>query len=263
MPSGTVSSPRGQDGRRSSLGAWCGPVIALVLSATVVPSAAFSDRGWTGFYTGLNVGYGWSDETLRLSGDPLTEAVTALGVLPDSLADHPSGVIGGAQAGYNHQIGWLVIGPEADIQASSIGRRESASPVVPPFFRITTRAEQDLEFLGSVRGRAGVALGSTLLLYGTGGLAYGGVHLAAALSNPGCIGLCASASRWGLEAGWAAGGGIEYRVREHWSVRAEYLHYDLGQASVVVRDPRFPALKQTFRTDIEGHVLRLGVNYGF
>jgi outer membrane immunogenic protein len=237
--------------------------LLLVMSAAVVPAEAQSLDFWTGFYAGLNVGWGWSDEALTISGDPLTEFVIAAGVIPRTLADDPSGLVGGAQAGYNVRIWRLVLGAETDVRGSDIGARESISRSVPQLFPFTTTAEQELDFLGTLRGRVGILPLDGLLVYGTGGFAYGHVHLSASLNTPGCLGVCASKSRSGFEAGWTMGGGVEYAFASRWSARAEYLRYDLGGTSVSVRDPRFPALVQRVRAEFEGNIVTLGVNYRF
>jgi outer membrane immunogenic protein len=237
--------------------------ILLLLVVFTAGSVEAQSVDWTGFYAGLSLGYGWSDQAIKVSGDPLTETIIAAGGIPRSFADDASGVIGGAQAGYNHRIGWLVVGAEADFRGADIGTRERVASAVPNLFAITTTGEQELDFLGTVRGRVGVAPWGGLLLYGTGGFAYGHVRLSAAVDTAGCAGVCASQSRSGVEAGWAAGGGVEYGFATRWSVRAEYLRYDLGSVSVSVRDPAFPALVQRFRTDVEGNVFSLGANYRF
>ena len=58
---------------------------------------------WTGFYGGVNIGYGLAGIT---DNTPL--AITSL----------MHGIIGGVQVGYNYQISSLVLGLEADIQGS-------------------------------------------------------------------------------------------------------------------------------------------------
>src|SRR5262245_41966998 len=58
---------------------------------------------WTGFYVGGNIGYG-------VAG--LTDSA------PLAVTTNMTGMIGGIQAGYNYQIRSIVLGIEADIQAS-------------------------------------------------------------------------------------------------------------------------------------------------
>jgi opacity protein-like surface antigen len=105
-----------------------------------------------------------------------------------SLAARSTGVIGGAQAGYNWQIGSLVTGPEADIQGSGIKGSANAVPTssvgdpIPVGTLISS--EPKLSWFGAVRGRLGVTVTPDLLLYGTGGLAYGRVAASANVFLP-------------------------------------------------------------------------------
>jgi outer membrane immunogenic protein len=71
------------------------------------PMPVFVAANWTGFYLGANVGYAWADASLRNSGPPGPPART---VGADS-----DGVIGGLQAGYDWQMGSLVLGFVADV----------------------------------------------------------------------------------------------------------------------------------------------------
>jgi outer membrane immunogenic protein len=239
-------------------------MIVLALMPIAISSVEAQPAGdWTGFYAGLNIGYGWSGHAVKVSGDPQTQTAIAIGIVPSALADDPSGVVGGVQAGYSHQIRWLVLGVEADFQGADISARQSVSPSVPPFFTFTTTVEQDLGFLGTLRGRIGITPAAGLLFYGTGGFAYGDVRLSGSVGNPGCIGICASGSRSGLETGWTVGGGVEYSFATRWSVKAEYLYYDLGSESLDISDSRFPGVVPRFRADFDGNVTRVGVNYRF
>lgn len=62
-----------------------------------------------------------------MSGDPKTQFLIAVGILPSALANDPSGVIGGAQIGYNHRVGWIALGAEADFQGADISAAQTAS----------------------------------------------------------------------------------------------------------------------------------------
>jgi opacity protein-like surface antigen len=94
-------------------------IVVFVLMPPVSASVeAQPINDWTGYYAGLNIGYGWGGHAIKMSGDPQTEATIDLGILPSALADDPSGVVGGAQAGYSQQIRWLVLGVEAALGAT-------------------------------------------------------------------------------------------------------------------------------------------------
>ena len=134
---------------------------------------------WTGFYVGVNAGYSFSEHgSTNTTGSP---AFAALGpaFVPGSLSTGDGGFIAGGQIGYNYQMGTFVTGLEADIDYVDQHRRDSFTGAVLPAplgTSLTTSATRDLDFLGTVRGRIGITPFDRMLLFATGGLAYGGVH---------------------------------------------------------------------------------------
>ncbi len=164
---------------------------------------------WAGPYIGANLGYQW-------------------GGVGNSGAD-PSGFNGGVQIGYSWQTGQFVYGVETDLQLSGADDRFGAWQFSNPWF-------------GTLRGRAGVAF-NNILVYGTAGLAYGGVHLETPFGNE-------SNSSFG----WTAGLGLEIGLMANWSVRAEYLYVGLSGDTFGL----------TGRShDLDFSVFRMGVNYRF
>jgi len=233
------------------------PVMAADLSFKAPPIAAPAPS-WTGFYVGLDVGYGWNDRTVTATGnDPVTILVlTGTSGGPGNAALGPAtvenrGVFGGIEGGYNWQINrnWLV-GVEADFNASSIdGQGISASPVGGEVQQLAVT--QNLLWFGTVRPRIGWLANDDLLLYATGGFAYGrvnnavnyGLSLASGFSQPGAFGFlcpaafgpCIDASSTRIATGWTAGAGAEYRLPgSRASVKAEYLYVNLGGSEVLV-----------------------------
>ena len=98
----------------------------------------------------------------------------------------PKGVIGGGQFGYDYQINptW-VVGLEADLQASDEYARDgqsastggtSTNPGITGLTSSNAAAtfEGRISWFATARARAGVLITPTTLLYGTGGLAFGG-----------------------------------------------------------------------------------------
>jgi outer membrane immunogenic protein len=226
--------------------------------ALKAPEPAWS---WTGFYVGGNVVFGASRGATSFSGDAATTALIAAGSIPFSLGgNEASGVIGGVQAGYNVQTGRIVYGIEADIDAGHIGGSQTA--LVPPF---TTSASQQLNYLGTVQGRLGYAVSTPLLLFVTGGFAFGGASVSTAISSSPCP-PCGAATSSATLGGWVAGGGFEYAMgpeeRKAWglSLKAELLYYDLGTLS---QSLPAPPLAATTSTPFKGGLARAGVNYKF
>jgi outer membrane immunogenic protein len=164
---------------------------------------------WAGPYLGANLGYGWGSV--------------------DNNPTQPAGLVGGAQAGYNWQSGAMVLGLEGDLQASAADDTFAPWKFSNPWF-------------GTVRGRVGYAFGN-VLLYGTGGLAFGELR-----------GETFGLSESHTNAGWTAGVGAEFGFAPHWTAKVEYLFVDLS-------DSRFTITGAQNGYDFG--LVRVGVNYHF
>ena len=232
------------------------------------------DFSWTGFYLGGNAGYGWGDANTDFS--PRPDAATFFDLVPQSLDPDPDGFIGGGQLGYNYQWNkWLVLGIETDFQGTDIEGHESRGPLTditgaplnPDSF---IAAHERIQWLGTVRGRIGFAPICRLLIYGTGGFAYGNVDYSAN-TNYGAPSSAFSTypvSFTETETGWTAGGGVEYAISNHWTVKAEYLHYDLGDEHATQNQltggvPQGPPFFVHYNFDTSGNIVRGGFNFKF
>jgi outer membrane immunogenic protein len=106
--------------------------------------------------------------------------IAAAGLTTPIPVSSSNGFIGGGQVGYNYQFGNFVAGIETDIQGLS-GRGSGATatslPSVVSGDRINTTvtATNSVKWLGTLRGQLGFTMTPRLLVYGTGGLAYGDV----------------------------------------------------------------------------------------
>ena len=150
---------------------------AADLPARMTTLAPVPYLNWTGFYAGVNAGFGWGDPSSHLVTGPLA-GFAADPLAPADYNTRMSGFIGGAQAGYNYQINTVVVGVETDIQFSNInGTMTTPSTFLPALVSPATFTESEtLSWFGTARGRIGFLPMSNLLLYGTGGLAYGRVN---------------------------------------------------------------------------------------
>ena len=187
--------------------------------------AAVPSFTWTGFYFGVNAGYGWSEsdrnDTVTFPAGtfgPATPAGTITFADGNGDAD---GFLGGAQIGYNWQFtpgSGFVVGVEADIQAIDLERERgtfafAAAPggVVPAGFTPVRNGASSLDWFGTVRGRLGYAFDRTLI-YATGGFAYGGGdHDSGCSAAFAATVVCRSGNddtRWG----YAVGGGVEFAL---------------------------------------------------
>jgi outer membrane immunogenic protein len=232
------------------------PRAVLKAPARVVPPVA----NWTGWYAGVNLGYGWGGEAVTQTGDPAgVQPAINSGAIPASIAGHPAGIIGGGQIGFNAQRDRVVFGIEADWQGADISTSQSVSPGLAPL--LTTNATQTVDFLGTIRGRIGYLPVDPLLVYITGGLAYGDVQLSGGVTSVGCVVVCASASTSSLQAGWALGAGAEWVFAPKWTAKVEYLHYDLGSVSQTM--PVGAGFSLTQNVNVSGDIVRAGVNHTF
>jgi outer membrane immunogenic protein len=293
-------------------------------AATLLPPPPL----WTGFYAGLNAGYGFaanSSSTSVVWGVPgpsdywstnrETEApATALGsggALSGYAPIKQSGFIGGGQIGYNYQYGSsFVIGLETDIQGGGLrgsGRHIGAGAEIQSASNLTNgnyieassnawggaTINAGVDWLGTVRGRVGYLVSPTLLIFGTGGLTYGGVYgnvtnyayvTTTSSDEDGPAGYGANhtffggGSRSQTRVGWNAGGGIEWLFAPNWSVKAEAIYWSLGNATIPTvayavaprpdSDPpwygnsAFTAIGGT-RVNYQGVIARMGLNYHF
>ena len=165
---------------------------------------------------------------------------------------------------------WLV-GVETDIQISSYAANSIVTPnPAAPFYPFTTEVSQQSTWFGTVRGRLGLLVTPTILVYGTGGLAYGQTETSFSTLPVGfqCTAFfsCAIGSSSSNRAGWAGGGGVEWMFAPKWTLRAEYLFVDLGSQSVTTA-PFTPvaarAYSFTATSPFKENIARAAVNFGF
>lgn len=240
---------------------------------------------WTGFYVGLNAGGTWtSSNSTQVGTFPIGQpglnpavvpqlALLASGSIPSR---NNSGFIGGGQIGYNWQFynGAVLAGVEADIQGNAYGNNTTnfttAAVVVGVPVISNTALARSVDYIGTVRGRLGWLFTPTLLVYGTGGLAYGGVTTNTTMFQAGTNGFSGfgATSFSDTRVGWTAGGGLEWMFMPRWSAKVEYLYYDLGTVSTsgALTSGFFPVATYGFTqqsTRFNGNIVRAGVNYHF
>ncbi len=204
--------------------------------------AAFN---WTGFYVGVHGGIG--------GGDFDTSFVNVPGDYATDWSDNAFGGFGGAQIGYNWQFApnW-VVGAEADLAASGI---QASFEERQGDFNYGLEAK--IDWFGTLRGRIGYAW-DNLLVYGTGGAAYGDVKASAHKSDEPDNGFSISDTRWG----WTAGAGVEYGVTQNITLKAEYLYVDLGSLDYSGYNV-LPEMDGHTSVDAAFHTLKAGLNYKF
>ncbi len=248
----------------------------LALKAVKAPvGPAYS---WTGFYAGLNFGYGVSDNKMSSSSVVVLPTSGEFGNVSSSTDSiDPRGVIGGAQIGYNWQLGpsWL-IGVETDFQGA--GQKDSfTSSILANAGGVaqatTTTTQNKVDWFGTVRARTGAVVGNTLL-YATGGFAYGRVEASQTISRvPGAAGsgsYTGFGAASGTKGGWTIGAGAETKLAGNWTAKLEYLYVDLGSlqnnySNVLTSGGAIGSAltNYTTSTQFHDHIIRAGVNYAF
>jgi outer membrane immunogenic protein len=260
--------------------------------------------GWSGWYVGANLGGNWVRNSIDVVTAPVSSFGGVAGIITahgapaaasatGTLGGNRSSFMGGGQIGYNWQSRFFVGGIEADIQGfarngsltgSGVALVGPGSGVTGTPDNTTFTGSKSLDYFGTIRGRLGLTATPAVLVYATGGLAYGRVSTSAGFTTvnnayPG-VGL---SSTWGTagstsatRAGWTVGGGLEWMFAPHWSVKGEYLYYDLGSVtyglgssgSIVL--PGFGGAgspwftnSSTASTKFTGSIARVGINYAF
>ncbi len=164
------------------------------------PPVILSD--WAGFYIGINGGYGWGDTSFD-----------------GGLKEKPKGGLFGGHAGYNWQYGPVVAGVEVDFDGADINATAPASVVINRIANpgtVTTKFDD----LATARARLGYLVLPNLLAYGTAGPGWGHSEVSDSVTN---------VSTGATNFGWTAGAGVEYKFTDHFTARAEYLHYDFAK----------------------------------
>jgi outer membrane immunogenic protein len=194
---------------------------------TKAPAYVEPGYNWTGFYAGINGGYGFGHSDW--------------GAPAGSSGFNVNGGLVGGTLGYNYQMGRVVFGLEGDVDWSDI----RGSTVNLPC--LGSSCETHNSWLATARGRIGYTF-NRVMPYVTAGAAFGDVKMNA-------VGL---ASETDTRAGWTAGGGAEFALTGPWTAKVEYLYVDLGKANCT-------AASCGVSTDVDFNtsLVRAGFNYRF
>ena len=250
---------------------------------------------WTGFYAGLNSGYGfgvynnaqnygWANSAYF--GDLATTMAFAVANSGPVDSLNQGGYIGGGQIGYNYQItSQAVVGLEVDMQGAGIGGTDSAIGMgaygANAAYVNNNEIQAGIRWMGTARGRVGYLITPDILTYVTGGLAYGGSYLN---TNPSSASVIPANGYFGSShlsftqnsknstlVGWTSGAGAEWMLSTNWSIKGEALYYNLGSQSVnntqYYANNSTPAHSivggSTTRAYYQGIIARVGANYNF
>ncbi len=240
--------------------------------APVVVAPAFT---WTGFYVGLNAGYGFGDSqidkvALRNDAGPGYAAWSSDDRTFTQWNNKRNGsFVGGGQIGYNYQIDAMVIGLEVDINYADLSSERSGTnrgAVAGDSQTIVARSS--VNWFGTVRPRIGALVNDRLLIFATGGLAFGGVEASGRYTErwAGRADWNIGGKRSSTRTGWTLGAGLEYAITDNVTLKGEYAYVDLGSKTYQFREnirDKANIYYTSARDSASFHVIRAGVNYRF
>jgi outer membrane immunogenic protein len=185
---------------------------------------------WSGFYLGLNTGFGFGSSTWT----PLASGSFAV-----------DGAMAGGTLGANYQIGQLVLGVEGDIDWQGLRGSSNTAPCIG----IPGGCDTASNWISTFRGRLGYAF-DRVMVYGTAGGAAANVE-----ASSGALPWTGS-----TELGWSAGAGLEAAMTDNWTAKIEYLFADFQKGScTTVTCTTAPTQSVSFYENM----VRAGVNYKF
>ena len=234
---------------------------------------------WTGLYVGVQGGGAFNPSNgdnvfldTSFGGPVLSGGADAF--RNNFSSDFGSSFIGGGHIGYDYQMGGIVLGAIADINAVDISKTATAFSNTPAFYE----TERSLNYLGTVRARVGAVVMDRGLAYVTGGLAYGNVNYGFRTDSPVVSGNARSnaAATPAIvnededNFGYTVGGGMEVLVTQNLSFGAEYLYTNLGSGNSTTTLNGGPFAggvggRTTFRTndDFDFHTVTAKLSYRF
>jgi outer membrane immunogenic protein len=220
--------------------------------APVAAAPAFVND-WTGFYVGIHGGGAWARTSFE-NNEPFDKYDTPFQIPGSS----PNGGVFGFQAGYNWQWGPVVGGLEVDYSWTDL-KDTTTFTFEDHSWTDTFTREHKIDALGSARFRLGYLIFPNWLLYGTAGLGWG--HSQLTVNEFDWSGKLEETNKsFANEFGWVAGVGVEYKIWEHWLVRAEWLHYDFGNITQAIQTG--PG-EDNFNVRTRVDVARAAISYKF
>lgn len=193
--------------------AWAADLRSVALPPAPELPALYS---WTGAYLGLQGGYAWGSNRVRIGGP----------FAPAGFRADGDSVFGGAHAGFNYQFGSIVLGIEGDVEAVDSRSRFGG-------IGIAGRASQDWQ--GSARARLGYAF-DRLMIYATGGASF--TEFERRVFDPAGFGERLTSAR----TGWNLGAGVNFAFTDSLILGAEYRYTDFGRNRFETAGA-FPGLK--------------------
>ncbi|MCW5714419.1 MAG: porin family protein [Bauldia sp.] len=190
---------------------------------------------WTGPYVGGILGYLrsptlWEDDTF--------------GDAPQTL----SGILAGVEAGYRFQTGNLVFGIEGDWAWTNAAGEVDCGPVG------AYTCATDFDWLATITGTAGFAIGPSLLVYAEAGIAFADQNFM--VTGPALDPMTGGQ----INRGWVLGGGAVAQLGNGLYIKGEYNYINFGTDEVEVTNGM---LTEDFDLTQNAHVFKLGIGLRF
>ncbi len=270
-----------------------GAALAADLPTRKAPPAPYiaapAPMNWTGFYLGVNGGFGGDAYRypfdISQTGFLANGAVRALAAPDDpgingSAKLNSSGFLGGVTAGFNWQFAptW-VAGFEGDLDFGSINGKlnlhANANNInLGGINSLDLNAGSTTHYIDTARLRLGYLVTPQMLVFATGGLAYGDTNSTIGASIGGGEGqsvdiLGGPYSKSVTNLGWTAGAGVEYKITRNLSFKTEYLYADLGTKTLLSGsfggggEGESPVINYSLKVHTTDHMVRAGLNWTF
>lgn len=245
---------------------------AAAAAALLATAGQVAAADWDGFYVGLNAGFADSsaDSLTQMTGSGYFAAANLTSINANGATTlDTDGFTGGAQIGYNAQIApSIVLGLEGDVNYYDGSDAKSLTVVYPVSapFAYTLNAEVEQQYIATIRARLGVTIGTTGLIYATGGYAYTDAEYTVSFRDnfPGGVPVAVPHAS-GSASGWTLGAGGEWMIAPTTSFKVEYLHTDLGTVSASGAIGGAGGATRIFNgtLDLTEQTTRIGVNFHF
>jgi outer membrane immunogenic protein len=208
----------------------------------VAPVAHVPTFSWTGFYLGGELGW------IRTDPAYTTAAVLLGAPFVVTSTSNKNGLSYGVMAGYNYQMGNVVLGVEGDLQGWTVGASRFTS-ITGDFLTAHSK------WGGSIRGRLGYAADHALFYVAGGG--------AFASNNTTVPTTGISVDGDGARAGWTAGAGIDYAFADNWFTGLEYRYSQYQSKSFVYPTPIAGLGFVGFRHELSNNQVTARIGYKF
>jgi outer membrane immunogenic protein len=208
----------------------------------VAPVPYVAPFSWTGFYLGGEIGW------IRTDNNYSTGALLLGAPFLVTSASSKDGLTYGILAGYNYQMGQVVLGVEGDFAGWTVGKIRYTA-ITGDFLTAHSK------WGGSIRGRLGFAA-DRALFFVTGGAAF--------ISNETSIPTTGiSVGGDDTRVGWTAGAGIDYAFTNNWFTGLEY-RYSQYQAKTFVYPIPILALGLVgFKQELSSNQVTARIGYKF